>query len=141
MSSRYSRREVLAATTASFIGLTGCNQLQSSNRRSGTTIISAHISSRTPEPRTVSVLFERDTEVVYWRQFSVSAYDPENDELGGASVPVDSLTEKPSVWIVRAFNHHTGKFTSVTLGREVDPEIRVQVSIAEDDALTILNST
>jgi hypothetical protein len=138
---RPTRRQALASAVAGLAGLSGCSLLESGDTRTGTEIISAHVSSRLQEPRRVSVLFERDGGVVYWRRFSVPAYDPEDDVLGSTDVPVDSLTDEPAVWTVRAFNHHTEQYTNATYGPDVDPEIRINVNITEDDALEIWKGT
>lgn len=138
MDGRPSRRQFLAASVAGLAGLTGCNQLQSTP--TGVTIIDAHISNLYSEPRTLSVAFERDGELVYWRQFHVDGTDPDADVQSGADIPLDSLGNDPAVWTVEVLNTNTGKHRIAEIAEARDSKVRLEIEINRNDRVVIQRS-
>jgi len=138
---RLTRRRAVAASVAALAGASGCGRLEPDGGRTGTEITAAFVSNNYPEPRTVSVVFERSGDVAYWRQFSLPAHAPDADTGTRTAIPVDSLTDEPVVWTVRAFNHQTERHASATFGADVDPESMVDVEVSSDDRLVIWNGT
>jgi len=138
MSRKASRRQFLGVAAAGLVGVTGCSQFQSSPEPELTTIVDAYINNRYPEPRELSISFERDGDLVYWRQFDVEANGANDDGVGSTDVPVEELSDEPSVWTVKVLNADSGNFRTATLSDDRSTEIRLKITIEDDDGIGIL---
>ncbi|MFC3478517.1 hypothetical protein [Halobacterium litoreum] len=104
------------------------------------TIIDASISNWYPEPRELSISFERDGDLVYWRQFDVEANGANDNGLGSTDLPVDELSDEPSVWTVNALNVDSGNYRTATLSDDRATELRLEVSIEDDDQIAFFTA-
>lgn len=132
-----SRRSFVTASALALAGLAGCTQRQIDDSTQGTSIVEAHISNRHPEPRVVSVSFERDGEIPYWENLRVEGFDAEANAQGTTSIPVESFADEPAVWTIESLNTHSSEFATSRVGEDESPEIRVDITVHDDGGIDI----
>ena len=118
------RRQTLRAGVLALAGLAGCSALTDSPAEPPR-LDSVRVTNYAGERRTVAVQILLDGDVVYWRDLTVRASEPESGDAPGTvhseSVAASAYPDERGRWTVRVRDRATGERAAATFAAEDFP--------------------